>query len=183
MLAGRLQLDPRALGERLRPEAGEEVVGGAQLLARVHAPAFASQPLAVEQVGAGEVDRHARSSEPLGRLYVEVLGVLAVEEERPRAGRDPERPVRAARGGRVDETPEGIVGQVGRAGPDGGLDRARPWPSSRRRGRADPRWREARRPGRPRSGRGRCRGPPRPNRARRGRRLRRDASAPRGCAR
>src|SRR5882724_996638 len=38
-LAGRLELDPRALGERLHPEVGEELVGGPELPACVVAPA------------------------------------------------------------------------------------------------------------------------------------------------
>ena len=59
-LAGRLQLDPRALGERLHPEVGEEVVGDPQLLARVKASALASQPLAVEQMRPREVQTKAR---------------------------------------------------------------------------------------------------------------------------
>ena len=42
------------------------VVGGAQLLARIHAPALAAQPLAVEQVRAGEL-RRAAGSGPGGR--------------------------------------------------------------------------------------------------------------------
>ena len=91
------ELAAGALGERLGADAAEHLVGGAQLLARVHAPVLAAQPLAVEQLGAGEVDgdpgarRAARS--PRGRAPRR----LAVAEQRARAGLDPERPVGAAR--------------------------------------------------------------------------------------
>ena len=54
-LAGGQQLAPGALGERLHADRVEHVVGGAQLLARVDASALAAQPLAVEQVRAGEL--------------------------------------------------------------------------------------------------------------------------------
>ena len=55
LLAGGQQLAAGALGERLRAHRGEHLVGRAQLLARVDAAVLAAQPLAVEQVGAGEV--------------------------------------------------------------------------------------------------------------------------------
>ena len=54
-----------ALGERLHPEVGEELVGDPQLLACVKASALPSQPLAVQEVGPGEIDRHSRSTEPV----------------------------------------------------------------------------------------------------------------------
>ena len=56
MSARRLQLGPCTLGERVHPEVTEEVVGDLQLLARVKASAFASQPFAVEKVRAGKID-------------------------------------------------------------------------------------------------------------------------------
>ena len=54
-LAGGDQLPARALGERRHADRGEHVVGGTQLLARMDAPAFAAQPLPVEQVRAGQL--------------------------------------------------------------------------------------------------------------------------------
>jgi hypothetical protein len=59
-LAGRLQLDPGALGERLHPEVGEKLVGDSQFLACVKASALPSQPLAVEQMRPHEVHTKAR---------------------------------------------------------------------------------------------------------------------------
>ena len=48
-LACRLQLEPRALGERLHAGVSEELVGGSKLLARVEAPALTPKPLAVDE--------------------------------------------------------------------------------------------------------------------------------------
>ena len=85
------------------PIAAEHLVRGAQLLARVHAPALAAQPFAVEQVGARELGADARAAEPLDRLAVEALGVVAVAQQRARARLDPQRPVGAARPRRLRE--------------------------------------------------------------------------------
>ena len=82
-LAGGQQLAAGALGERLGPEAAEHLVGGAQLLARVDAPVLAPQPFAVEQVGAGELDADPGALEPLDRLAVERVGLLALAHQRP----------------------------------------------------------------------------------------------------
>jgi hypothetical protein len=54
VLAGSLELDPSAFGERLHAEPAEQLVGAAQLLA-VQPPFLAAQPFAVEEVGAGEL--------------------------------------------------------------------------------------------------------------------------------
>jgi hypothetical protein len=69
-LAGGPQLAPGALGERFHAHRGEHLVGGAQLLARVQAAAFAAQPFAVDEVSAGERDANAGASEPLDRLAI-----------------------------------------------------------------------------------------------------------------
>ena len=70
-LAGGQQLARGALGERLGAHRGEQLVRGAQLLARVEAAALAAQPFAVEQVRASELQRDAGAAEPLDRLAVE----------------------------------------------------------------------------------------------------------------
>jgi hypothetical protein len=57
-------------------------MGRAQLLARVDAPALAAQPLAVEQMGAGELDADAGTPEARDRLAVEVLGGLVLAQQR-----------------------------------------------------------------------------------------------------
>ena len=70
-LAGGQQLAAGALGERLHAHLGEHLVRGAQLLAGVDAAVLAAQPLAVEQVRAGERHADAGAAEPLDRLAVE----------------------------------------------------------------------------------------------------------------
>ena len=96
LLARRQQLAPGALGERLHADRGELVVGGAELRARVDPPVLAAQPLAVEQVRAGELRAQPRAAQPLDRLAVQALGALALAQQRARAGPDAERPVGAA---------------------------------------------------------------------------------------
>jgi hypothetical protein len=80
--AGGQELARGALGERVHAHRGEQPVGGAQLLARVEALAFAAQPFAVEEVGAGECNADAGAAEPVDRLAVEALGGLAVAQQR-----------------------------------------------------------------------------------------------------
>ena len=60
LLAGCEQLAAGALGERLHADRDEHVVGGPQLLACVDASALAAQPLAVEQMRAGELGTELR---------------------------------------------------------------------------------------------------------------------------
>ena len=62
---------PGPIGEAAMPMDVEHVVGRPQLLARVHAPPFAAQPLAVEQVRAGELDPHAGAPQAVDRLAVQ----------------------------------------------------------------------------------------------------------------
>ena len=81
-LAGGQQLATGALGEPLRPDAAEHLVGGAQLLAGVDAPVLAAQPFAVQEPGAGEVDHAAAAGEPLDRLAVERLRVVVLAQQR-----------------------------------------------------------------------------------------------------
>ena len=56
------------------PIVANMVVRGAQLRARVDAAILAAQPLAVEQVGAGELGTQPGAAQPLDRLAVEALG-------------------------------------------------------------------------------------------------------------
>ena len=97
-LTGGPQLAPGALGECLESHLGEQVVSGAELLACVQSTAVAAQPLAVDEVGAGELGADAGTAEPLDRLSVVPLGGLALAQQGTRAGRDPERPVGAGAG-------------------------------------------------------------------------------------
>ena len=122
MLAGRFQLDACALGERLHAEVGEEVVRRPQLPACIDASALTSQPLAVEEVSASEIDGHPRPTESFDRLDIELLGSLVFREQRLRARRDPEGPVRPAHPGHLRETRASIRGQLGCSGSDRSLD-------------------------------------------------------------
>ena len=76
---------------------GEHVVRGAQLRPGVGPPALAAQPLAVEQVRAGEVGPEAGAAKPVDRLAIAALGVLAVAEQRPGTRVDSLPPVGAGR--------------------------------------------------------------------------------------
>jgi hypothetical protein len=69
------------LRERQGPEPVEHLVGGPQVLAGVHAPLPATQPLAVEQVGPAQLHPYARSVEPLDRLALRRLGGAAIGDE------------------------------------------------------------------------------------------------------
>ena len=122
VLAGRFQLDACALGERLHPEVGEEVMRGPQLFSCVDAPALTSQPLTVEQVSASEIDGHPRPTESFDRLDIASLGLLIFDQQRLRACRDPEGPVRPAHPGHLRETRSSIHGQLGSSGSDRSLD-------------------------------------------------------------
>src|SRR5712692_3564761 len=81
----RLELDACALREGLHPELGEELVCRPQLRSRVDPSAFPSEPLAVVEVRAREVDAEARRPEVLGRLAVKGLGRFSFGEQSPRA--------------------------------------------------------------------------------------------------
>src|SRR5690242_18195101 len=93
-LAGGRKLALSALGERSRAHSAEHLVGRAQLLARVDAAVFATQPLAVQKAAAREFERRAAAREALDRFAVERL---VVAQQPPAARFDPERPFGAAR--------------------------------------------------------------------------------------
>ena len=140
---------------------------------------LAAQPLAVQQLRAGEVDARSRlRAEPLDRLAVERLGSLALAQQRARAGLAPERPVRAGGARPLLEPPQRRGGDVGRAGPRGRLDQLGERPAEEAQV-ARTRTRAGRRPARPRSGRGRCAAPPARTRPGRSPALRRARSRPR----
>ena len=58
------------------------VVRGAQLLARVDAAVLAAQPLAVEQMRAGELGPQPGAAQPLDRFAIEVVCGLALAQQR-----------------------------------------------------------------------------------------------------
>ena len=68
------QFTAGSFGECVRAHVGEHVVGRGQLAAGIETAVLPPQPLAVQQVGAGELDAHASQAEPLDGLDVELLG-------------------------------------------------------------------------------------------------------------
>jgi hypothetical protein len=82
-LTGCLELNPRALCERLHPEVCEEPVRSSKLVPRVDPARLAPEPFAEDQVGAGQVEPKAGGLEPLDRLAVERLRGAAFREQRP----------------------------------------------------------------------------------------------------
>jgi len=92
-LADGQQLAAGPLREGLHADRSEHVIRSAQLRPRLVPPVLATQPLAVQQVRAGEFDTKAGSAEPIERLTITGLGVLAVAEQGPAAGIDSLPPV------------------------------------------------------------------------------------------
>ena len=121
-LAGREQLALGALGERLRPDAPEELVGRAQLLARVRTAVLPAQPLAVHELAAGAMHGHAGPAQALDRLAVERLGIVAVAGQRARPGQYAERPVSARGAGPLLEPAQRRGRDVGPFAPGRSLD-------------------------------------------------------------
>src|SRR5271165_4038585 len=120
--AGGQQLDPGPFGERPGAHRGEHLVRGAELLAGVAAAALAAQPLAVHQVGAGQLGyRPALPQVPDG-LGVQGLGVGVAGQQRPGPGEQPERQRGAGRGRPLREPPERGTGYPGLPAARGGLD-------------------------------------------------------------
>ena len=97
-------------------------MGGTQVLACVDASLLAAEPLAVHEVGAGDVDGDAAAPEALDRFLVELVGFRAVAEQRARSRFDPERPVRAAGARPLGQTLEGDRSDVAVVGASGGFD-------------------------------------------------------------
>ena len=156
-LAGRRQLAPGAFGERLGADRGEHLVGGPQLLASVGAPVLAAQPLAVEQVRAGQFGPERSTAEPVDRLAVEALGGPALAQQRARARLDPQPELGPAGLGDARQPGQRIGGQLRCSRCARPLRSARAAPTWTCRARACPRWPAGPRPGRRRSGRGRWR--------------------------
>ena len=70
------------LGERLGAHGVEHLERRSQLLAGIDPAVLPTQPLAIQQVGAGEMDGHTAALEPFDRLAVEGVGGLAVTQQR-----------------------------------------------------------------------------------------------------
>src|SRR5436305_1922310 len=98
----RLTMTRRTAAHASLAAAGTGVAGlrdkrGAQLRAGVEPPSLPPQPLAIEEVGAGQLDAHTSPPESPDRLLIEALGPVAVAQEGARTRLHPERPVAVAR--------------------------------------------------------------------------------------
>jgi len=73
---------------------------------RVYPPVLAAQPLAIEQMGAGELHADAGPAQVRDRFAVAALGGVALAEQGVDAGFDPQRPVGACRPRAFGQPPE-----------------------------------------------------------------------------
>ncbi len=106
--AGRAQFDPRPLGERCHAEAGEQLVGAAQLVPGVTDTPLAAQPLAIQQMGAAKFHVQWGAAEVVDGLAVAGLGIVAFADQRTRASLDATCPVGAACAGGLREPLQGV---------------------------------------------------------------------------
>src|SRR6202042_525047 len=84
--------------------------------------ALATQPLAIQEMAAGELDPDARPPEALDRLAIERLGRFPLGQQRPRASLDATRPVGASRHGCLRKPAKRVDRQLGLPGPGSSLD-------------------------------------------------------------
>src|SRR6266516_2627905 len=91
LLARRLKLLTCALGECLHPDRGQDLVGRAELPARIDPAILAAQPLAVEEVRAGEFRTEPGAPQPLDRLAIQLVSGRPVAQQRAAARFDAER--------------------------------------------------------------------------------------------
>ena len=125
LLARGQQFAPRSLGEGVGTDFGEQVVGGVQLVAGVEPPVLATEPLAVEQAGPGTLGPQRCSAQPLDRLGVALLGLLAFANQRSRARLQALRPVGTLNGCHCRQPVQCFSGKVRPSGSHGGLDQFR----------------------------------------------------------
>src|SRR5690606_23642263 len=83
-LACRQQLATRPLSEGLRSKVSEHLVSRSQLHTSVDTSVLTTQPLAIDEPGAREVNPHPGPFEPIHRLGVERSGLGPSSEESPR---------------------------------------------------------------------------------------------------
>ena len=93
-----------------------------QLVAGVEPPVLATEPLAVEQVGPGQLGPQRGAAQPLDRLGVALLGLLAFADQRSRARLQALRPVGTLDGRHGRQPAQRFSGKVRPSGSHGGLD-------------------------------------------------------------
>src|SRR5690349_3369694 len=111
-----------ASGEPVHPQRGQHLVSGPQLVPRVHPAVLAAQPLAIDQVSAGQLHPETGAAEPVDGLPVGALSRLALAQQGPRARQGSQRPVAPRGCGCLGQVPHGSGGSSGLPGPGGGLD-------------------------------------------------------------
>src|SRR3954468_14650267 len=126
--AGGDELAPGAVGERLHADPGKHLIGDPQLLARLDPAARLAQPLAEEEMCAGELRTPPRAAQPIDRLAVEIPGRGAAAHQRPAARLDAEREVGAGRLCRLGQPLARIARDFRLAKACGGLDELRKHP-------------------------------------------------------
>jgi len=102
-LARRRQLVTRLVGEPVGAHGDEHVVGGVQVGPGVDAAVLATQPLPVEQMGAGQLGTQLGAAEAVDRFAIQVLG-----------GRPPDQRTAARFHTEAEVRPAG-VGELGQA--------------------------------------------------------------------
>ena len=76
------QLPAGPFCESFHPDLVQHLVSDVQLLTRVTAAALAAQPLAVEQVAAGQFRAEPGTAKPVDRFPVQAIGLLALGHQR-----------------------------------------------------------------------------------------------------
>ena len=127
LLARRDQLPTRPFRERLGAHHDEHLVCGAQLTASIDSPVLPSQPLAVQKVRSGEFSSELRATQPLQRIQVIRLGILAFADQGQRPCLEPRCPVRAGDRYRR-QSPHCVACEFRLAASDRGLDQLRERP-------------------------------------------------------
>jgi hypothetical protein len=110
------------LGEPSRAHGVEHVFGSAKLAARVAPPFGASQPLAVEQVPAGQIDGRVAAPKLADRFNVGCISAIALLEQRLATGEYPKRPGRSRGPGAVRQGGKCTARYLRVVAADGGFD-------------------------------------------------------------
>ena len=114
VLAGGAQLGPGPGCECLHAQRAEQLAGGAQLLAGAVAAALTAQPLAVQEVGPGQLGGDLALPQVLDGQPVSVLSAAVAGQQRLAAGKQPKRPGRLAG---LPPGPDGLKSSGGGSGP------------------------------------------------------------------
>jgi hypothetical protein len=121
------QLTRSPIREPVHADPGAHLVGDAQLAAGVQPAVHPSQPLAVDEVGAGELGADPGPAQMVDGFAEGPFGAVA-RQQGARAGFDAERPRGSGRRGLAGQPLERVHRQIGPPGPRRGLDELRQTP-------------------------------------------------------